>query len=106
MDIRGYNKINNVMYTKKGLDIRFVSMNDVFPKDIFKIEIDEKCYYFEVQSVQGNLNLNFYVLATEYGYYNLPSKDRVPLHKIIGSRVEIIKDKEILLQLKKESCYT
>lgn len=74
--------------------------------DVVKLEHEDKNYYFEVIDIKASStagDIDF--IANEIGYYNLLSKQKIDIRKIIDKDIFVEKDDEILKKLAKERCY-
>ena len=74
--------------------------------DIVKLEYESKNYYFEIIDIQTSYLANSIdFIANEIGYYNLLSKRKIDIRKIINKKIKIVTDEEILKQIQKERYY-
>jgi hypothetical protein len=89
--------IKSASYSKRLL-INFNSYEDVFINDIYKIKVNNKNYYFQVNFVYCNKDGLNKVVAKEIEFYNSAIKDKLALKDIVNSELFYV-DEEMLNEI-------
>ena len=100
MIIKTVKKNNNVII---GVDVH---NNYVDVGDILRVDFEKKPRYFKVNEIEANNADSLFVIAENYGYYDkLIREKNFDIRKLIGLDIIIVKNKETLEQLRRESKY-
>ena len=91
---------------KKRSNIIFETVDNISRGDVVYTKMSTFRHYFIVEEVSVTGLGRLSVSASEYGYYNTPSKiDGFDIRSLMSADVIVESDSKMLSDLKEESCY-
>lgn len=99
-------ELSNERNSENGLSITFQIEENVKCGDFFQLKVEDKFKSFEAKHIKASKDGNLEVIAFEKGSNSFKlSKIGVDLRSLIGLEVSLIKDEEIIKNIRESSSW-